>query len=49
MTPAPYTEDTLVQQTMAEYLDNELGWNSGVRLQQRGFRAGQSVGSRIGP
>ncbi|MBC8519976.1 MAG: hypothetical protein H8D24_06190 [Gammaproteobacteria bacterium] len=24
----PYTEDTLVQQTTAEYLENELGWDS---------------------
>ncbi|NLN59755.1 MAG: type I restriction endonuclease subunit R [Deltaproteobacteria bacterium] len=28
MTPAPYTEDTLVQQTTAEYLERELGWES---------------------
>jgi type I restriction enzyme, R subunit len=28
MTPAPYTEDTLVQQTTAEYLQQELGWES---------------------
>ncbi len=28
MTPAPYTEDTLVQQTTAEYLEQELGWES---------------------
>lgn len=28
MTPAPYTEDTLVQQTTAEYLKQELGWES---------------------
>ena len=28
MTPAPYTEDTLVQQTTAEYLEQELGWHS---------------------
>ena len=27
MTTAPYTEDTLVQQTTAEYLEQELGWN----------------------
>ena len=24
----PYTEDTLVQQTTAEYLEKELGWDS---------------------
>ena len=28
MTPAPYTEDTLVQQTTAEYLEQQLGWES---------------------
>jgi len=28
MTPAPYTEDALVQQTTAEYLEQELGWES---------------------
>ncbi len=28
MTPSPYTEDTLVQQTTAEYLEHQLGWES---------------------
>ena len=28
MTPSLYTEDTLVQQTTAEYLEQELGWES---------------------
>ena len=28
MTPAAYTEDTLVQQTTAEYLERHLGWES---------------------
>lgn len=28
MTPTPYTEDTLVQHTTAEYLEQELGWES---------------------
>ena len=28
MTPFPYTEDTLVQQTTAEYLEQKLGWKS---------------------
>lgn len=28
MTPAPYSEDTLVQQTTAVYLEQELGWES---------------------
>lgn len=28
MTPAPYTEDTLVQQTTADYLEQQLCWES---------------------
>ena len=28
MTPSAYSEDTLVQQTTAEYLEQELGWES---------------------
>ena len=28
MTPAPYTEDILVQQTTADYLEQPLGWES---------------------
>jgi type I restriction enzyme R subunit len=28
MTPAGYTEETLVQQTTAQYLHNEMGWES---------------------
>ena len=28
MNPSPYTEDTLVQQTTAEYLEQQLGWES---------------------
>ena len=28
MTPTPYTEDTLVQQTTADYLEQQLGWES---------------------
>ena len=28
MSPSPYTEDTLVQQTTAEYLERQLGWKS---------------------
>ncbi len=28
MTPSSYTEDTLVQQTTADYLERQLGWNS---------------------
>ena len=36
MTPTPYTEDTLVQQTTAEYLEKELGWES-VYAYNEGF------------
>ncbi len=28
MTPSPYTEDFLVQQTTADYLEQQLGWES---------------------
>lgn len=28
MPPTPYTEDPLVQQTTAEYLERKLGWES---------------------
>jgi type I restriction enzyme R subunit len=28
MNPNPYTEDTLVQQTTADYLEQQLGWGS---------------------
>ena len=28
MTPSPYTEDTLVQRTTADYLEQRLGWES---------------------
>ena len=28
MSPSPYTEDTLVQQTTAEYMEERLGWES---------------------
>jgi len=28
MNPHPYSEDTLVQQTTADYLERQLGWES---------------------
>ncbi len=28
MSAGPYTEDTLVQQTTADYLEQQLGWDS---------------------
>ena len=36
MTPH-YTEDTLVQQTTAEYLENKLGWESIYAYNNEGF------------
>jgi len=32
MGPGAYSEDTLVQQTAADYLNKELGWESGPGL-----------------
>ena len=37
MTPSPYTEDTLVQQTTAEYLERQLGWESVYAYNNEGF------------
>ena len=28
MSPMPYTEDNLVQQATADYLEHQLGWES---------------------
>ena len=37
MTHTPYTEDTLVQQTTAEYLERELDWESVLAFNSEGF------------
>ena len=37
MTPTPYTEDTLVQQTTADYLERELGWESAYAYNHEDF------------
>ena len=37
MTPTPYTEDTLVQQTTADYLERQLGWESVYAHNQEDF------------
>jgi len=37
MTPAGYTEDTLVQQTTAEYLEQQLEWDSVYAYNQEDF------------
>lgn len=34
MTLTPYTEDTLVQKTTADYLAQELGWQSVLRFSE---------------
>ena len=37
MTPSPYTEDTLVQQTTADYLERQLGWESAYAYNHEDF------------
>ena len=37
MTAYPYSEDTLVQQTTAEYLQKELGWKSAYAYNNETF------------
>jgi len=37
MTPSGYSEDTLVQQTTAEYLEQQLGWESGYACNNEDF------------
>ncbi len=46
MTPAPYTEDTLVQQTTAEYLEQELGWESVVAYNNEDFGPDSLLGRK---
>ena len=43
MSTARYTEDTLVQQTTADYLERELGWTS-VHAYNEDFGAGSMLG-----
>ncbi|MBS1940230.1 MAG: type I restriction endonuclease subunit R [Bacteroidetes bacterium] len=40
----PYTEDTLVQQTTAEYLHQELGWDSVLAYDKEAFGEGGLLG-----
>lgn len=40
MFPSAYTEDTLVQQTTAEYLERQLGWRSVYAYNNEDFRLG---------
>ncbi|HOY68042.1 MAG TPA: type I restriction endonuclease subunit R [Candidatus Ozemobacteraceae bacterium] len=44
MTPTPYNEDTLVQQTTAEYLNRELGWESVYAHNNENFGPGSLLG-----
>ena len=44
MTPSPYTEDTLVQQTTAEYLERQLGWESDYAYTSETFGANGTLG-----
>ena len=37
MTPAPYTEEILVQQTTVDYLEQQLGWESLYAYNSEGF------------
>ena len=48
MTPSPYTEDTLVQHTTADYLEQQLGWGVDLRLQPRGLRPRQPPRPGVG-
>ena len=44
MTPFPYTEDTLVQQTTADYLEQQLGWESIYAHNREDFDGGGLLG-----
>ncbi len=48
MTPSAYTEDTLVQQTTAEYLEQELGWESVYAYNTENFGPDSLLGPGIG-
>ena len=44
MTPSPYTEDSLVQRTTADYLVRQLGWESVYAHNHEDFGPGSLVG-----
>ncbi len=44
MTPSAYTEDTLVQQTTANYLEQQLGWESVYAYNVEDFGPGSLLG-----
>ena len=45
MSPSPYTEDTLVQQTTAGYLEEQLGWESIYAHNQEDFGPDSLLGA----
>ena len=48
MTPSPYTEDTLVQHTTADYLEQQLGWESIYAYNHEDFGPGSLLGRASG-
>ena len=46
MTPAPYTEDTLVQKTTAEYLEHQLEWRSVYAYNNEDFGPASLLGRK---
>ena len=46
MTPSPYTEDSLVQQTIADYLELQLGWESVYAHNREDFGQGSLLGRK---
>ncbi len=46
MTPSPYTEDSLVQQTTADYLEQQLGWESIYAHNREDFGPDSLLGRR---
>jgi len=46
MTPSPYTEDSLVQKTTADYLEQQLGWESLYAHNREDFGPNSLLGRR---
>jgi len=42
-----YTEDTLVQQTTAEYLEHQLGWESVYAYKNENFGPGSLMNGEV--
>jgi type I restriction enzyme R subunit len=47
LSPRGYTEDTLVQQTTAEYLEQQLGWNSVYAYNNEDFGPDSLLGRKL--